>query len=136
LLSSSTGSPWDASLFRRRKLKPLLRSLGVREAGFHGFRHFNASLLSSLRIPLKVIQARLGYASAGSLTLDVYTHAEWEENVEAAQLAGEKIEKAVNSCSKNLMTVNRPRHEMALPKSPLVPAHGPEIVFTPLNTCR
>ena len=99
LFSSSTGSPWDASLFRRRKLKPLLRSLGVREAGFHGFRHFNASLLSSLRIPLKVIQERLGHASAGSLTLDVYTHAEWEENVEAAQLAGEKIEKAVNSVS-------------------------------------
>jgi integrase len=99
LFSSSTGSPWDASLFRRRKLKPLLRTLGVREAGFHGFRHFNASLLSSLRIPLKVIQERLGHASAGSLTLDVYTHAEWEENVEAAQLAGEKIEKAVNSVS-------------------------------------
>jgi len=99
LFSSSTGSPWDASLFRRRKLKPLLRSLEVREAGFHGFRHFNASLLSSLRIPLKVIQERLGHASAGSLTLDVYTHAEWEENVEAAQLAGEKIEKAVNSVS-------------------------------------
>jgi integrase len=99
LFSSSTGSPWDASLFRRRKLKPLLRSLGVREAGFHGFRHFNASLLSSLRIPLKVIQERLGHDSDGSLTLDVYTHAEWEENVEAAQLAGEKIEKAVNSVS-------------------------------------
>jgi hypothetical protein len=29
----------------------------------------------------------------------VYTHAEWEKNVEAAQLAGEKIEKAVNSVS-------------------------------------
>jgi integrase len=99
LFSSSTGNPWDASLFRRRKLKPLLHSLQVREAGFHGFRHFNASLLSSLRIPLKVIQERLGHASAGSLTLDVYTHAEWDENVEAAQLAGEKIEKAVNSVS-------------------------------------
>ena len=55
--------------------------------------------LSSLRIPLKIIQERLGHASARSLTLDVYTHAEWEENVEAAQLAGEKIEKAVNSVS-------------------------------------
>jgi integrase len=99
LFSSSTGSPWDASLFRRRKLKPLLRSLEIREAGFHGFRHFNASLLSSLRVPLKVIQERLGHASAGSLTLDVYTHSEWEENLEAAQLAGEKIEKAVNSVS-------------------------------------
>jgi hypothetical protein len=35
----------------------------------------------------------------GSLTIDVYTHAEWEHNVEAAKLAGEAIEKAVNSVS-------------------------------------
>jgi hypothetical protein len=48
---------------------------------------------------LKVIQERLGHASAGSLTLDVYTHTEWEENAEAAQLAGEQIEKAVNFIS-------------------------------------
>jgi hypothetical protein len=61
--------------------------------------HFNASLLSSLRVPLKVIQERLGHASAGSLTLDVYTHAEWEENAEAARLAGERIEKALNFVS-------------------------------------
>jgi hypothetical protein len=42
---------------------------------------------------------RLGHALSGSLTLDVYTHAEWPENVEAAKLAGEAIEKAVNSFS-------------------------------------
>lgn len=99
LFSTSTGCPWDASLFRQRKLKPLLRSVEIREAGLHAFRHFNASLLSSLRVPLKVIQERLGHASAGSLTLDVYTHSEWKENVEAAQLAGEQIEKAANSVS-------------------------------------
>jgi len=99
LFSTSTGCPWDASLFRQRKLKPLLRSAEIREAGLHAFRHFNASLLSSLRVPLKVIQERLGHASAGSLTLDVYTHSEWKENVEAAQLAGEQIEKAANSVS-------------------------------------
>jgi hypothetical protein len=29
----------------------------------------------------------------------VYTHAEWKENEEAAKLAGETIEKAVNSVS-------------------------------------
>jgi hypothetical protein len=33
------------------------------------------------------------------LTLDIYTHAELPENVEAAQQAGEAIEKAVNSGS-------------------------------------
>jgi len=29
----------------------------------------------------------------------VYTHSEWEQNVEAAQLAGEAIQTAVNSVS-------------------------------------
>jgi hypothetical protein len=59
----------------------------------------NASLLNALRVPLKTIQERLGHALSGSLRLDVYTHAEWPENVEAAKLAGEQIEKAVNSVS-------------------------------------
>jgi site-specific recombinase XerD len=99
LFSSGSGWPWDSSVLVKRKLRPLLGSLGIPQAGLHAFRHFNASLLSSLRVPLKVIQERLGHASAGSLTLDVYTHSEWEQNVEAGQLAGEAIEKAVNSVS-------------------------------------
>jgi integrase len=99
LFSTSTGSAWDMNLFRKRKLVPLLTSLEIQQAGFHAFRHFNASLLDSLRVPLKTIQERLGHALSGSLTLDVYTHAEMPENVEAAQKAGEAIEKAVNSVS-------------------------------------
>ena len=99
LFSTSTGRPWDISLFRKRKLHPLLSSLEIEAAGLHAFRHFNASLLGSLRTPLKTIQERLGHALTGSLTLDVYTHAEWEENEEAAKLAGDAIEKAVNSVS-------------------------------------
>jgi integrase len=87
------------NLFRKRKMQPLLSSLEIQQAGLHAFRHFNASLLDSLRVPLKTIQERLGHALSGSLTLDVYTHAEWTENVEGAQLAGEAIEKAVNSVS-------------------------------------
>ena len=101
LFSARTGSPWIADLLVKRKLRPLLRFLGITEAGLHGFRHFIASLLGSLRVPLKTIQERLGHASAGALTLDVYTHTRWEENVEAARLAGEAIEKAVDSVSLN-----------------------------------
>jgi integrase len=97
LFSASTGRPWDMNLFRKRKMQPLLSSLEIPQAGFHAFRHFNASLLDSLRVPLKTIQERLGHALSGSLTLDVYTHSEWPENVEAAQRAGEAIEKAENS---------------------------------------
>ena len=68
-------------------------SLRIERAGFHAFHHFNASLLNALRVPLKTTQERLGHALSGSLTLDVYTHAEWTENIEAAKLAGEQIEK-------------------------------------------
>lgn len=104
LFSASTGNPWDMNLFRNRKMVPLLSSLQIEQAGFHAFRHFNASLLNALRVPLKTIQERLGHALSGSLTLDVYTHAEWPENVEAAKLAGDQIEKAVNSVS---LTANK-----------------------------
>lgn len=85
---------WEQS--ERQRLKAVKRKLYPLLA-LHAFRHFNASLLSNLRVPLKVIQEGLGHASAGSLTLDVYTHSEWEQNVEAAQLAGEAIQKAANS---------------------------------------
>ncbi len=108
LFSTSTGSPWDMNMFRKRKMKPLLSLLGILQAGLHAFRHFNASLLNSLRVPLKTIQERLGHASSGSLTgnvsggsltLDVYTHAEMKENIEAAQRAGDAIQQAENSVS-------------------------------------
>jgi len=99
LFSTSNGRPWDSSLLVKRKLRPLLLVLGIPQAGLHAFRHFNASLLSSLCTPLKMIQERLGHASAGSMTLDVYVHSEWSQNVEAAHLAHQTIEKAVNSVS-------------------------------------
>jgi hypothetical protein len=51
--------------------------------------------MDSLRIPLKTRQERLGHASTGSLALDVYTHANSEHNVEAAQLLGDAINQAV-----------------------------------------
>jgi integrase len=80
-------------------MKLLLCLLGIQHAGLHAFRHFNASLLGSLRVPLKTIQERLGHASGGFLTLDVYTHAEKKEDIEAAQRVGEAIQKAMHSVS-------------------------------------
>ena len=43
LFSASTGAPWDMNVFRRRKMRMLLKSLGIRQAGFHAFRHFNVA---------------------------------------------------------------------------------------------
>ena len=97
MFSGTKGYCYDPNWLRSRWLRPLLRSIGILRAGLHAFRHFNASLLVSLGVPLKTIQERLGHASTGSLTLDVYTHAEWSQNVEAAQLIGNAIQKAVDS---------------------------------------
>ena len=96
LFSASTGSPWDMNVYRRRKMLPLLTSLGIEQAGFHAFRHFNCSLLDDLRVPLKTIQERAGHAFTGSFTLDVYGgQPEWGRNLEAARNAGAAIEQAV-----------------------------------------
>ena len=96
LFSTRTGRPWDPNLLRQRRLHPLLKKLKIQQAGFHAFRHFNASMLDSLRVPLKVIQERLGHALTGSFTLDVYGHSlDWKYNAEAAIKAGAVIAEAV-----------------------------------------
>ena len=77
-------------------MRPLLTSLGIKQAGFHAFRHFNVSLLDALRAPLKTIQERIGHAFTGSFTLDVYGgQPQWNENLDAARKAGAAIAGAV-----------------------------------------
>jgi hypothetical protein len=79
------------------KMTVLLSSLGIPQAGYHAFRHFNVAMLDALRVPLKTIQERIGHALTGSFTLDVYGgQPEWGRNLEAAQLVGAELEKAVN----------------------------------------
>lgn len=99
LFSSSTGSPMDMNAFRRRKLKPLLTSLGISSdegKAFHAFRHFSVSLLDTVRVPLKVIQERIGHALTGSFTLDVYGSVlDWSGHVDAANKAAAVIAEAV-----------------------------------------
>ncbi len=92
LFTSSTGKPWDMDVYRERKMRPFLESLGIQLAGFHAFRHFNVSLLDALNTPLKTIQERVGHSVTGSFTLDVYGgKPEWDRNLEAARLAGRQI---------------------------------------------
>jgi hypothetical protein len=93
------GSPLDMNAFRKRKLKPLLTSLEIAQdegKAFHAFRHFNVSLLDTLRVPLKVIQERIGHALTGSFTLDVYGSVlDWSGNTDAANKAAAAIAEAV-----------------------------------------
>ncbi|HEX2714583.1 MAG TPA: hypothetical protein VHM88_20510, partial [Candidatus Acidoferrales bacterium] len=91
LFSTGNGTPWDANLLVKRKLRPLLTRLGIsvpRGNGLHGFRHFNTTLMDRLGTPLKVRQQRLGHSSA-KLTLDVYTHVVSEDGRHLAAQLGE-----------------------------------------------
>jgi integrase len=95
LFSSLTGRPVDMNVHRRRKMTELLKSLGILQAGFHAFRHFNVALMDALRVPLKTIQERIGHALTGSFTLDVYGgQPEWGRNLEAATMVGAELERA------------------------------------------
>jgi hypothetical protein len=96
-----------------------LKELKIAHAGLHAFRHFNASMLHALGVRTKVIQKRLGHASVRStlvelgfdsndtFTSDVYIHAEWQQNVDAAIRLGDAVEKAVNSVSSTAVQEKR-----------------------------
>ncbi len=84
LFATRTGTPWDANLLVKRKLHPLLDSLGIERGGLHAFRHTNSTLMDHLGVPLKVRQQRLGHSDP-SLTLAVYTHVRSEDDVRFAE---------------------------------------------------
>jgi integrase len=73
LFATKTGTPWDHNLVRKRKFHPLLKKLGIRQCGFHAFRHGNATLLDQINAPMAVRLNRLGHAEAQ--TTMGYTHA-------------------------------------------------------------
>lgn len=84
LFATRNGTPWDANLLVKRRLYPLLDSLGIERGGLHAFRHANSTLMDRLGVPLKVRQQRLGHSDS-SLTLDVYTHVAGEDDVRVAE---------------------------------------------------
>jgi integrase len=103
LFTAGNGSPLDINVERSRRLKPTLTKLEIPEAGYHAFRHFNVSLMDSLRVPLKTIQERIGHALTGSFTLDVYGHTlDWTANEDAAKGLGQEIAKAVAKAESDL----------------------------------
>lgn len=86
LFATRNGTPWDANLIVKRKLRPLLNALGIK-GGLHSFRHANAAILDKLNVPLKVRQERLGHSDS-RLTLNVYTHTNREDRQHAAVQLG------------------------------------------------
>jgi integrase len=61
VFQTSRGTPWDANLVAKRKLVPLLRSLGIPQAGLHAFRHGCETVMDGYGTPVAVRLSRLGH---------------------------------------------------------------------------
>ncbi|MGH9050971.1 MAG: tyrosine-type recombinase/integrase [Acidimicrobiia bacterium] len=67
-----------------------VRAVGLPpRTGFHALRHYYASLLIRHGESVKVVQARLGHASAAE-TLDTYSHL-WPDSVDSTRGAVDEI---------------------------------------------
>ena len=69
--------------------RPATERAGVDSLRFHDLRHFYASLLINHGESVKVVQARLGHASA-SETLDTYAHL-WPDNEDRTRAAVDEV---------------------------------------------
>jgi integrase len=67
-----------------------LRTTGLGKMTWHQFRHIHSSLMSDLRIPVKIAQEQLGHASI-STTLDIYTHVVESSHRRAVEAVEEKL---------------------------------------------
>jgi integrase len=91
VFATKNGTPWDQNLVVKRKLHPLLESLGIRRCGLHAFRHTNGSLMDRLNAPMKIRQERFGHAPGSNLMLGIYTHAVEEDDRLVAKQLGEML---------------------------------------------
>jgi integrase len=67
------GAPLNLANLTVRHFKPLLSAAGLPNVRLYDLRHTHASLLLAAGVPVNVVSARLGHASA-KMTLDVYAH--------------------------------------------------------------
>jgi integrase len=89
VFATKNETPWDQNLIVKRKLHPLLESLGIRRCGLHAFRHTNGSLMDRLNAPTKIRQERFGHAPGSNITLAIYTHAVDADDRRLAEQLGE-----------------------------------------------
>ena len=81
---SKNGTPWIANDIQKRHLVPLLKRLGLPQAGFHAFRHGNETIQDRLSTPVALRLARLGRADTRMMIN--YSHV---VSVDDRQLAAE-----------------------------------------------
>lgn len=108
LFATKNGTPWDANLLVKRKLRPLLKSLGIEGGGLHAFRHANETMMDRLNVPMKVRQERLGHSDP-RITLAVYSHSVSEDHKRVADELGKAISPKFHPTSETESLVSVPQ---------------------------
>ena len=96
LFATRNGTPLDQNMLVKRKLHPILRRLGIPQAGLKAFRHANMTLLDRIGAPLKIRQERVGHTDS-RLTLGTYTHIASEDDRRVAEALGKILAVAGDS---------------------------------------
>lgn len=109
LFATKNGTPWDSNQVVKRRLRPLLRSLGITVAGLHAFRHANETMMDRLSVPLKVRQERLGHSDP-RMTLGTYTHVASADDRRIADQLGEILHP---DCTQVGTIIERPVQQVA-----------------------
>ncbi|MFT4188648.1 MAG: site-specific integrase [Aeromicrobium sp.] len=90
VFTDAAGEPLRRSSFGQSVWHPARKRAGLREGvTFHDLRHFYASLLIRHGESVKVVQSRLGHASA-SETLDTYSHL-WPDSDDTTRAAVDAV---------------------------------------------
>lgn len=113
VFATRNGTPWDANLLVKRKLRPLLLSLGIEGGGLHGFRHGNASMMDELSVPMKVRQQRLGHSDP-RLTMNVYTRMASADDERIAEQLGDLLDAVGQKRSHDARNEKGPALQQAL----------------------
>ena len=94
LFTTPNGEPLRRTMFGATVWRPATRRAGVEGAVFHELRHYYASLLIRHGESVKVVQARLGHATAAE-TLDTYSHL-WPDSEDRTR---EAIDAVLGACA-------------------------------------
>ena len=87
VITSEAGSRMDGNNLSRWWRK-FCEKYGFENLRFHDLRHTHATMLVSSGLNIKAVSARIGHASVG-LTLDLYSHAQREDDQKAAVITEE-----------------------------------------------
>ena len=89
LFTGATGVPLRRTGFSSAVWRPAVERAGLGRLVFHGLRHYYASLLIRHGESVKVVQARLGHATAAE-TLDTYSHL-WPDSEDRTRQAIDEV---------------------------------------------